>query len=75
MTVLATSDMHGMFDGLCLDGIDLALFAGDIAALHRRGPWHVYDQIKWMRKDFANFCSSYVLGLLSFNSNCWYNGD
>lgn len=46
MKTLATSDMHGNLDGINLDGIDLALFAGDIAPLHDISAWDVYDQLK-----------------------------
>ena len=59
MKLLITSDMHGMLDNLDFLGIDLALFAGDIAKLNGRGPWHVYDQIKWMNKQFANMCKKW----------------
>lgn len=56
MRILATSDMHGMLDKLDLADIDLAIFAGDIAPLKGRGPWHVYDQIKWMNTEFYDWC-------------------
>ena len=56
MKILAASDMHGNLDGINLDGIDLALFAGDIAPLRDISAWDVYDQLKWMNKDFYDFC-------------------
>lgn len=59
MKILATSDMHGNLEGLDLTGIDVALLAGDIAPLKGRGPWHVYDQIKWMRTKFAEWCNKW----------------
>ena len=52
MKILASSDMHGYLEGISLEGIDIALFAGDIAPLKGHGPWHVYDQVKWMRTTF-----------------------
>ena len=59
MKILSTSDMHGNLEGLDFNGIDIALFAGDIAKLNGRGPWHVYDQVKWMNKQFANICNAW----------------
>ena len=59
MKVLATSDMHGNLEGLDLAGIDLAVFAGDIAPLKGRGPWHVYDQLKWMNTTFKSWCEKW----------------
>ena len=59
MKVLATSDMHGNLDGLNLDGIDVAFLAGDIAPLKGRGPWHVYDQLKWMKTKFKDWCEQW----------------
>ena len=59
MRILATSDMHGNLDGISLEGIDVAIFAGDIAPLKGRGPWHVYDQIKWMRTKFKTWCEQW----------------
>lgn len=59
MKILATSDLHGNLDKLNLDGIDLVVIAGDVAPLKGRGPWHIYDQVKWMNKKFAKFCSNY----------------
>ena len=51
--------MHGMLKDLNFTGIDVALFAGDIAKLNGAGPWYIYDQIKWMNKQFANMCNSW----------------
>lgn len=59
MKVLITSDMHGMLNGLDLSNVDLAIFAGDVASLKGRGPWHIYDQVKWMNKKFYDFCASF----------------
>ena len=59
MKILAISDMHGMLNHLDLSNVDLALFAGDIASLKGRGPWHIYDQVKWMNKKFYDFCMSF----------------
>ena len=59
MKILATSDMHGQILSIDFTGIDLALFAGDIAKLNGRGPWHIYDQVKWMNKHFAKLCNDW----------------
>ena len=59
MKLLITSDMHGMLDNLDFTGIDLVLFAGDIAKLNGRGPWHIYEQVKWMNRQFANMCRAW----------------
>lgn len=59
MKILATSDMHGNLDGINLDGIDIALFAGDIAPLRDISSWDAYNQLKWMNKDFYDFCMSW----------------
>ena len=59
MKILATSDMHGNLDGINLDGIGIALFAGDIAPLRDISSWDAYDQLKWMNKDFYDFCMSW----------------
>lgn len=59
MKILATSDMHGNLEGLSLDGIDVALLAGDIAPLHGFSVWHVHDQLKWMNQKFSNWCSKW----------------
>ena len=59
MKILATSDMHGNLDGLNFTGIDLVVFAGDIAKLTGRGPWQIYDQVKWMNTKFAKMCTSW----------------
>lgn len=56
MKLLATSDLHGKIDDLDFTNVDLVLFAGDIAKLNGRGPWHIYDQVKWMNKQFVNIC-------------------
>lgn len=59
MKILATSDTHGNLEGIDLAGIDIALLAGDIAPLKGRGPWHVYDQVKWMRTKFSEWCKKW----------------
>lgn len=59
MKILATSDMHGNLDGINLDGIDVAFFAGDIAPLRGLSYWDVYDQLEWMNTDFRSFCMSW----------------
>ena len=59
MKILATSDTHGNLDGINLDGIGLALFAGDIAPLRNMSAWDVYDQLKWMNTTFYDFCASW----------------
>lgn len=59
MKILATSDMHGNLAGLDLSGIDIAVFAGDIAPLKGRGAWHIYDQVKWIRKKFTEWCKQW----------------
>ena len=56
MKILATSDMHGNLDGINLDGIDVAFFAGDIAPLRGLSYWDVYDQLEWMNTEFYSFC-------------------
>lgn len=57
MKILAASDLHGNLDGLDLSGIDLALFAGDIAPLRSLTYWAVRDQLSWMNIDFYSFCN------------------
>ena len=59
MKILATSDMHGNLNGINLDGIDLAIFAGDIAPLYSISSYGVYDQLRWMNKSFYDFCQSW----------------
>lgn len=59
MRILATSDMHGDLSNIDLNGIDIACLAGDIAPLKGFGPWHVYDQVKWMRTKFKKWCESW----------------
>lgn len=59
MKILATSDMHGDLSGLDLSGVDLALFAGDVALLRGLSAWDVYDQLEWMNTDFYDFCSKW----------------
>ena len=59
MKILATSDTHGNLDNLDLTGIDLALFAGDIALLKGLGAWDVYEQLKWMNTVFFDFCNKW----------------
>lgn len=59
MKILATSDTHGNLNGLSLDNVDIALFAGDIAPLKGRGSWHIYDQLKWINTKFKNWCESW----------------
>lgn len=56
MKILATSDTHGNLDKLDLSGIDIALFAGDIAPLRNISSWDAYDQLKWMNEDFYDWC-------------------
>ena len=43
MKILVTSDTHGNLEGLDISTVDVICFAGDIAPLHGRGKWHVYD--------------------------------
>lgn len=59
MKILATSDTHGNLDKLDLTGIDLAIFAGDIAPLRGLSSWDAYDQLKWMNTKFVEFCSKW----------------
>ena len=59
MKILATSDMHGNLDKLDLSGVDLAIFAGDIAPLRGMSSWDVYDQLKWMNIEFFGFCETW----------------
>ena len=41
MRIMATSDLHGNLEGLDPKGADVVVFAGDIAPLRGRGPWHI----------------------------------
>ena len=59
MRILALSDTHGQLGGISLAEVDVAFFAGDVAPLKGRGPWHVYDQVKWMNGPFAKWCFSW----------------
>lgn len=59
MKILATSDMHGNLEKLDLTGIDIALFAGDIAPLRGINAWDAYDQLEWMNTEFYDFCSKW----------------
>ena len=59
MKILATSDTHGNLDKLDLAGVDLAIFAGDIAPLRGLSSWDAYDQLKWMNTKFVEFCSKW----------------
>lgn len=59
MKILATSDTHGNLDKLDLTGIDLALFAGDVAPLRGLSALDVYDQLKWMNIEFFKFCETW----------------
>ena len=59
MRIMATSDLHGSFEGLDPDGADVVVIAGDIAPLRGRGPWHINDQRKWINKQFHEWTSSY----------------
>ncbi len=59
MKILATSDLHGDLSGLNLDGVDLALFAGDVALLRGLTAWDIYDQLEWMNTEFYDFCSKW----------------
>lgn len=58
MKILVTSDTHGNLEGLDISLADIICFAGDIAPLHGRGKWHVYDQKKWMEKKFCKWAIS-----------------
>ena len=60
MKILATSDTHGNLDKLDLAGVDLAIFAGDIAPLRGLSSWDAYDQLKWMNTKFVEFCSKWA---------------
>ena len=66
MTILASSDMHGNLDGINLDGIDIALFAGDIAPLRGINAWDAYDQLEWMNTEFYDFCSKWPTTSIAF---------
>lgn len=57
MKVFATSDLHGNLEGLDLEGIDLAILAGDIAPLKGMSSWDVYDQLVWMNTEFNDWCN------------------
>ena len=59
MRIMATSDLHGNLDGLDPTGADVVVLAGDVAPLRGRGPWHIYDQKKWINKRFREWTSSY----------------
>lgn len=59
MKILATSDLHGNLSGLDLSGVDLALFAGDVALLRGLSSQDVYDQLGWMNTEFHDFCSKW----------------
>lgn len=59
MKILATSDTHGNLDKLDLSGIDIALFAGDIAPLRNISSWDAYDQLKWMNEYFYSWCMNW----------------
>ncbi|MBR6733745.1 MAG: hypothetical protein IKL96_05030 [Kiritimatiellae bacterium] len=58
MRIMATSDLHGNLDGLDPTGADVVVFAGDVAPLRGRGPWHVNDQKKWINKRFREWTAS-----------------
>ena len=60
MKILATSDTHGNLDKLDLAGVDLAIFAGDLAPLRGLSSWDAYDQLKWMNTKFVEFCSKWA---------------
>lgn len=59
MKILATSDLHGNLDNLDLIGIDMVVIAGDVAPLEGLGPWHIYNQVKWVNKQFYEFCNKH----------------
>lgn len=59
MKILATSDTHGNLSGIDLTGIDLAVFAGDVALLDGRGTWNLYHQLKWMNNAFKTWCQKW----------------
>ena len=67
MKILATSDMHGMLDGISLDGIDVAFFSGDIAPLRSITAWDAYDQLKWMNNYFYDWCMQWPNSKIVFN--------
>ena len=50
MRIMATSDLHGNLEGLDPKGADVVVFAGDVAPLRGRGPWHINDQKKWIKE-------------------------
>ena len=60
MKILATSDTHGNLDKLDLAGVDLAIFAGDLAPLRGLSSWDAYDQLKWMNTEFVDCCSKWT---------------
>lgn len=59
MKILATSDLHGNLDDLDLTGVDMVVIAGDVAPLEGLRAWHIYNQVKWVNKQFYEFCSKH----------------
>lgn len=52
MKIFATSDLHGMLDGLDPSGCDVVVIAGDFAKLNRLDKWGFLDQKKWVEDRF-----------------------
>lgn len=59
MKILATSDLHGNLTDLNFEGIDIVIIAGDFAELKGGGPWHWYNQKKWIQKKFIPLVEKY----------------
>lgn len=59
MKIFAVSDMHGMLDGLDPSGMDIVVIAGDFSKMNGFSKWHLYDQKKWIEKNFFAWTSKY----------------
>ena len=55
MKIFATSDLHGMIDGLDPSGCDVVVVAGDFTKLNRFDKLGMLDQKKWVEDKFIPF--------------------
>lgn len=59
MKILATSDLHGNFEGLDFTGIDIGIVAGDFAVHAGCSRWDICKQQKWISNKFAPFLAAF----------------
>lgn len=56
MKICAISDIHGKFDGLSIEPVDILFICGDIVPLRIQS--NIFQSFKWFKNEFIKWCNN-----------------